>query len=244
MAKKFMNLSPTQAKGIDRIIFKNGLQLYKDAITIAEVNKSFSSSTSLLILGSEEVIKAIVLLLHSEGFLIFRIKDSKKLFSSHEIKHDVFKFIELASSFLETFIKYSDKEALQSKHINTSVKWINSLVNGFSDVLEVLKPMLMSAERYDDIQNFNAYKNAGFYVDYHDEIKIPQEQFSIEKFAEIKQTVLRLIKFYKGLRLFFHESIKYHMDENDLKDFKNELKSILLDIENGKHKEQINCHIE
>ena len=56
----FINLSAIQSKGFDEAIFKNAKQLKKDAILIAANNKSYSSATSLLVLSSEEVIKAIL----------------------------------------------------------------------------------------------------------------------------------------------------------------------------------------
>ena len=59
----FINLTAQKSKDIDCIIYKNARQLRKDALLIVEVNKSYSSATSLLILSSEEVIKAILVLL-------------------------------------------------------------------------------------------------------------------------------------------------------------------------------------
>ena len=81
----FINLSVQQSKGIDYSIYKNARQLRKDALLIAETNKSFSSATSLLILSSEEVIKSILVLLHSQSYKTYLIKDSKRFFKDHRI---------------------------------------------------------------------------------------------------------------------------------------------------------------
>jgi AbiV family abortive infection protein len=77
----FLNLSPRHSKCLHEPIFKNALKLKKDAITLAERNASYSTANSLLILSSEEMIKALLVLLHSEGYHVYRIEVAEKFFN-------------------------------------------------------------------------------------------------------------------------------------------------------------------
>ena len=101
----FINLSAQKSKGIDYSIYKNARQLRKDALLIAENNKSFASATSLLILSSEEVIKSILVLLNSQGYKTYLIKDAKKFFTDHRVRHQLAQLIELSIGVLESFDK-------------------------------------------------------------------------------------------------------------------------------------------
>ena len=55
---KFLNLSPKKSIGLDKPLYKNALNLKRDAIFIAEKRKSYSSASSLLILSTEECVKS------------------------------------------------------------------------------------------------------------------------------------------------------------------------------------------
>ena len=114
---KFLNLSPLQSKGLDKPIYKNALNLKKDAILLAEQRKSYSAATSLLVLSTEESVKSILVLLHSEKYNIYKIKGAKNFFSDHIIRHQMAMFLELGLRFLETWYK-------KDQHTNIlKIKW-------------------------------------------------------------------------------------------------------------------------
>ena len=56
----FINLSKEKSKNLHNNIFENAKRLKFDSSTLVSVNESYSSASSLLILSSEEVIKAIL----------------------------------------------------------------------------------------------------------------------------------------------------------------------------------------
>lgn len=45
----FLNISPNNSKSLHELIYKNALKLKRDALVIADVNKSYSTANSLLI---------------------------------------------------------------------------------------------------------------------------------------------------------------------------------------------------
>ena len=76
----FINLSKEKSKDLHLDIFENAKSLKSDSSVLVIVNESYSSASSLLILSSEEVIKAILVLLHSQGYKVYLLKDAKGFF--------------------------------------------------------------------------------------------------------------------------------------------------------------------
>ena len=192
----FINLSVQQSKGIDYSIYKNARQLRKDALLIAETNKSFSSATSLLILSSEEVIKSVLVLLHSQGYKTYLIKDSKKFFSDHRVRHQLAQLMELSIGILESIEKKASNEPVTL--LKTKSEFWNGLVNGILEIALASKPFLDSAQRVKKLMEFNDKKNQGLYVDYRDKLLIPEIEISESDFIETRLIVNRIFNVYKG----------------------------------------------
>lgn len=218
----FINLSAQKSKGIDYNIYKNARQLRKDALLISENNKSFSSATSLLILSSEEVIKSILVLLHSQGYKTYLIKDSKKFFKDHRIRHQMAQLIELSIGLLESFDKKESNEPVSL--IKTKSDFWNRLLNGLFEIALASKPLENSVERIKILTEFDNKKNQGFYVDFRDRLLIPQIEITKTDFIETKIVVDRIFRFYKGLKILFHPNIKNHYKEENLEILKNQLR--------------------
>lgn len=100
--KAFIDLTPEESEDLDLAIYKNALQLRKDAQFLANGRNSYSSANSLLILSSEEVIKAILVFLHSKNFTVYGLEGSKKFFLDHKIRHHIAQMIVLGMAFLKS----------------------------------------------------------------------------------------------------------------------------------------------
>lgn len=218
----FINLSAQQSKGTDYSIYKNARQLRKDALLIAELNKSFPSATSLLILCSEEVIKSILVLLHSQGYKTYLIKDSKKFFSDHRVRHQLAQLMELSIGILESFEKKASNEPVTL--LKTKSEFWNELVNGILEIALASKPFLDSAQRVKKLMEFNDKKNQGLYVDFRDKLLIPQIEISERDFIETKLIVNRIFNVYKGLKIIFHPKVQNHFKNDDIDLLKNQLR--------------------
>jgi AbiV family abortive infection protein len=220
--KTFINLSVQQSKGIDYSIYKNARQLRKDALLIAEINKSFPSATSLLILSSEEVIKSILVLLHSQGYKTYLIKDSKKFFSDHRVRHQLAQLMELSIGILESFEKKASNEPVTL--LKTKSEFWNGLVNGILEIALASKPFLDSAQRVKKLMEFNDKKNQGLYVDFRDKLLIPQIEISERDFVETRLIVNRIFNVYKGLKIIFHPKVQNHFKNDDIELLKKQLR--------------------
>lgn len=218
----FINLSVQQSKDIDYSIYKNARQLRKDALLIAEINKSFPSATSLLILSSEEVIKSILVLLHSQGYKTYLIKDSKKFFSDHRVRHQLAQLMELSIGILESIEKKASNEPVTL--LKTKSEFWNGLVNGILEIALASKPFLDSAQRVKKLMEFNDKKNQGLYLDYRDKLLIPEIEISESDFIETRLIVNRIFNVYKGLKIIFHHKVQNHFKNDDIEFLKNQLR--------------------
>jgi AbiV family abortive infection protein len=206
---QFINLSIEESGNTYPSIFKNALQLKKDARTLAENNKSFSSANSLLILSFEEVVKSIVVFLHSEGFDVYKIKTAKKIFSDHSFKHSIAQIFEIIIGFSDMFLKY--KKIEKSNETFSEDITTNTLLNLFVDFRESATPMTEASDRSTLIENFNINKNKGLYTDYRNELQISSQQITEKIYNETLEVVERLFRFYRSLIIQFHPNAKSHL---------------------------------
>ena len=225
--RKFLNLSPIESKGLDKPIYKNALNLKRDAILIAEKRKSYSSATSLLVLSTEESVKSILVLLHSENFNIYKIKDAKKFFSDHVIRHQMAMFIEIGLGIFESWNLYDQQKP--TNLLKTNIRWLDSLVNNAIDILNASEPFLNTKPNIDYLQEFNNVKNKGFYVDYSDSLVDPNIEVTITDYNIALKIANRIFKFNKWLRILFHEKLENHMKKDEIEKHKQNIREIIND---------------
>jgi AbiV family abortive infection protein len=225
--KKFLNLSLKDSKGLDKPLYNNALNLKRDAILIAEKRKSYSSASSLLILSTEECVKSILVLLHSEKYKIYQLKDARKFFSDHIIRHQIAMFVIMALKFQDAF-----KEGLNlspSKLLNLKSNNFDDFLNLTEDILMQLEPLLEAKPDIDYLQDFNEIKNKGFYVDYRDQLVNPKTEVTIEDYSKVLKINTKVFKFNKLLRILFHEKVENHMKKEKIVEAKKFIKEFIDD---------------
>lgn len=205
---QFVNLSPEQSKNAYHSIYKNALRKKRDALALININKSYDSANSLLVLSSEELIKSIVVFLHSEGFEVYKIKTAKKIFSDHRYRHSIAKIFEMINGVSDSFLRY-EKIEKSNKEISKDVN-VNTLINLFFDFKESAKPLEQTTERNELIENFNDNKNKGLYTDFREELQISSEQITEETYHKTLEIIKRIFRFYKMLMIQFHPNAKNH----------------------------------
>ena len=218
----FINITPQKSKIIHNVIYKNALKLYKDALVVANTNKSYSTANSLVILSSEEAIKAILVLLHSEGYNVYKIVDAKKFFSDHKIRHQLAQLIEITSGFFESVQKYENRDSIKLFKIKN--EFLDSLINGFVEVVKAAKPIVESTKRINKLEDFNIKKNNGLYVGYKDKLIVPKLEITETDYLEAKDIVERIFKAYKTLGILYHPSIHNRNDQDEIESIKNQMK--------------------
>ena len=225
-AKTFYDLTPQESKGLSEIVFKNARQLWKDALLITKNNKSHSSANSLLILSSEEVIKAILILLHCQQYNVYKIKDARKFFFDHKIRHQLAQLIEITVGIFESIDKINSPKEV--KLFNIKNEFWNTFVNGVVEIANAAKPLLKSSKRVKDLEEFNNNKNDGLYVGFKDEISVPSKMINETSFNQTKEIVDRIFRVYKILKIIYHPSIHHRKLQEEIDRIKNQLR-ILID---------------
>ncbi|MCH3884390.1 AbiV family abortive infection protein [Tenacibaculum aquimarinum] len=223
--QKFINLSPIQSKGLDKTIYKNALNLKKDAILIAEKRKSYSSASSLLILSSEECVKSILVLLHSEKYNIYKIKGANKFFSDHIIRHQLGKFIELTLGLFETWYTYNNSKP--SKLFESKNPKLNNMLNGLLNAYKAIQPLSEVKPNIEYLEKFNITKNKGFYVDYRDKLIDPKEEVTHKDYILILKITNRIFKFNKLLRILFHDRLIQHIEKDKIEKMKENIREFI-----------------
>lgn len=227
MVRKFPNLKAKESVGLDIPIYKNALQLKKDAECIATQRKSYSSATSLLILSSEEVIKSILVRLHSEGYKIYQVKEANKFFRDHKIRHQIAQLLEMSTGLIEVPLKY--KQQKPTTIAKTKVTWFNTFINESLNLIRSMEPLLDTINTTVKLQGFDDLKNQGLYVDYSDALLSPQIKVTKDTYNETLKITNRIFKFSKGIRILYHPKLVNHKDAKEIKEFKKDLKKLVDD---------------
>lgn len=217
--RNFLNVSAQESKGFHAPIYFNARKLKNEALLLAE-NKAYSTATSLTVLSTEELIKAILVLLHSEKYKVYRLKEAHKFFKDHAIRHHLAQLIETGVGLLEAKEKWNCSK-LNKMSSNTS--FIESILHALFSSYNACKPISNSKERIKKLQEFNDLKNQGFYVDYSDGLKVPIDQIPINDFYVTIEINRRIMTFYKKLRLLFHPLINKYLSEKEVINHKQDL---------------------
>lgn len=217
----FLNISRKEAKKIHFEVYANAASLKKDALTLVTRNNSFGSATSLMILSSEELVKAILLCLHGEGYEIHKLKDAKRFYKNHEVRHQIVQLLEVGSSIYESIKKYDEQRANPKFSIKN--KFWNNIINGLSIAAEISGTAIKSTEKIKMLQNFNNLKNAGLYSDYIDTFQTPKKCINQSDFENVRTISETLKIHYKQLRILHHPRASKLISNQELVQYKETL---------------------
>lgn len=90
------------------------------------------------------------------------MKNAKKFFSDHKIRHEIAKLLDMGISFIESSIIYDEDKA--ANLMKTKIKWFDNFVNGLIDMVKFSQPFLDSLARTELLKEFDKFKNRGFYT--------------------------------------------------------------------------------
>lgn len=220
----FLNLSPKESKELDHQIFLNAKNLLKDANLLYR-NSSITSATSLLILSSEEIIKALLVLLHSEGFDVYKIKGAKNFFLSHRVRHEIAELMEVGAGFYEYFHRWEKNR--ENPVFKTPFKGLNSFLNSLHTIFSMKEPLQKIKSQIESLERFDSWKNMGFYVDYKNGLLLPKKQITEEVYKNTEVTVERIFHYYKMFRILLHPKAKNHLSAKNISYFKFHLNGLI-----------------
>ena len=222
---RFIDLKPTELKGLDVPIYENGRNLYKDAQLLAQVNGSYSSATSLAVLSTEEYIKAILILLESEGNKVFLLKNAKSFFTSHKIRHNIAQMIQMGQGLIESINSWNSIK--KERKFKRGSNWLTNLLSWLDGAFIVAGTLSETKERIEFLTELDNLKNNGLYVDYDNKLLKPSTVIDQNIFEKVIDINSRTGKFYKMLRILYNPLLKNHLELKEIKRMKTYLKDFV-----------------
>jgi AbiV family abortive infection protein len=178
--EKYNSLTKEELKEGFELCYESALNHF-NVVKSAEEKEIYSIAVSHLVLCAEESIKAIIIaqrILRPEWEINVDFVDLPKVFKKHETKHKELKkvhtvVIDVIEKFYKDFYNLPKAPAIEDK--DDELFNIKKKI----DIIEKLKQF----NYLDLLDKANQYKNKGFYVDYNNGWKSPNE-FTVEDYEE------------------------------------------------------------
>lgn len=136
MSKTFMTLDKKESLLVSNKTIHNA-QVLSDTAKNAAINNNFGVSTSLMILSTEEIIKAQVLFFLGIGIHIHKIKNANKIFSSHKEKHQFASLLQY-SKIIQGFIDAANHKS-DLKVYKTGSKLMDNVLESLQEFKKFIR---------------------------------------------------------------------------------------------------------
>lgn len=153
----FLDLTPAECLSVYQSVMDNGAEFFKTAELLAE-NNYFGKAITHLILGTEEAIKGLCLLLESHDFDLRKIKEVQGIFKYHLPRHNIIR---------DTFSIWMVVRYIYD------IKNNHSRRNILANLLKAVITILPAVGNYEWWQTADQLKQRGLYTDYKNGILQP-----------------------------------------------------------------------
>ena len=173
----FNNISREECLLVSSDVLKNANDKFISSEKLAQEQK-YGSAISFLIIGSEELIKAMILFLDGIGFRFRSINDMQKVFKNHELRYFVSFIIFSLSVFSDDLMNFiikiqnqvitiDDLKKIKSK-IKSNDEYFRTKI--FQHIISRIEFLLQELSWF---KNCDIYRQNGLYVDYKDGTQTP-----------------------------------------------------------------------
>ena len=186
MARNFLDISRQECLNSYIEIVDNSDRHFNVAELISQ-KEEYGIAISHLILGTEELVKALIIFLDGEGLQIREVKGVRHFFYRHTIRHsfaDIFLIISTVLNLVMPILKRL-KDLIHNENMRESMTefeaailtnykdkldeisndWIDKNIKQYVDRLELINEFWTNAE---------IYKQRGFYVDFNEQLVTPK----------------------------------------------------------------------
>lgn len=218
----FENLSEQEGVLAFEALKANAVVL-ADTANDASARGSYGVARSLLILSSEEFVKGAILYLKSIGIELFRIKEFQKALRFHKERHEVVMLFKLFK-ILERIAQMKENSSPSPKQF----AWLHKAKHLASQALLLVEVIQEAGSDLDWWKNANDFKNDGLYVDYKNQLLLPQSitksdfELALTKVKDLQkrfdafQLILERVSQKKRLELIIslNEGIGFYITQN------------------------------
>lgn len=154
---RFRNISDQECLRVYPLVAANAQEFYRSGEMLCGEGL-YGKAISMLILGAEEYVKALCLMLDAYGCNTRKIPSMEKIFFSHDPRHRLSRDFLTVWNGLSNFLSISVSKSFSSN--------ANQVING-------LVNLLLADDQREWWQLADKLKQNGFYADYRDELWIP-----------------------------------------------------------------------
>lgn len=218
MTKTFFNISQQECLRYYGELLENSERHFKAAEQLAATGE-YGIAVSLKILGSEELVKAMIIYLDGSGLRIRQVDGVKKLFKDHKIRHFFASLFVMMVTVIRPMFEMLTRfrELLHNPEARVTMNQLERAL--FDDDIEKATQIAADweesngrslAERVGEQVDFwsdaDEYKMKGFYVDYTQTLVSPkhltEEDYRIAKEATnfFKLECMRIINYLNQLQ--------------------------------------------
>jgi AbiV family abortive infection protein len=176
--RSFLQISPAECGRYYPVAVQSGQRHLRIARHIAIIEE-YGSAISHLVLGAEELLKGVVLLMDYRGFQLRQVKAIKRIFSQHRARHAVLK--EAFSVWLAL-----------SQVLGKKMSFLNFLAGALEGITN-----------YYWWRQADNLKNQGFYVDFWDVLLDPGS-ITRDQYRQALRHVLSLQREVEGFIIFLN----------------------------------------
>lgn len=198
----FLDLTPAECLSVYQSVMDNGAEFFKTAELLAE-NNYFGKAITHLILGTEEAIKGLCLLLEGHDFDLRKIKEVQGIFKYHLPGHNIIR---------DTFSIWMVVRYIYD--IKNNHSWRNILAN----LLKAVITILPAVGNYEWWQTADQLKQRGLYTDYKNGILQPANLIR----EEYEEAMRRTTPVYKEVLQFADDIAR--MSPRQLKELRQNFK--------------------
>lgn len=196
--KKFESLGAKECLEVYKHIHHNADEVLKSAKLIAG-QQQFGLARSLLILGAEEFIKGTLIFMKGVGVRVNDIPEVRKALNQYKERHEVAVFYNLVGILIVIgeAVEKEIEPTFKNKWANGAWVWLNRIAS-------LSEPFNTVTKKNGWWLKANNFKNEGIYVDYLNELKLPQyvteEEYGEALFyvKELRVVVGRLIDTFQN----------------------------------------------
>lgn len=168
----FLDLLPVECLEIYPAVMKNGDEFFRTADLLAEKNY-FGKAITHLILGAEECIKGLCLLLEGHDFELRKIKEVHGIFKHHLPRHSIIR---------DTYSVW-----MVVRHIY-AIKNTPSRRNILQNLLQAVITIFPAMGNYEWWQKADQLKQRGLYTDFKGSVQQPSDLSSEEYEEALRRT--------------------------------------------------------
>lgn len=144
-------------------------------------SREYANAIAHVVLGTEEFIKSLVLLMENKGFSLRKMKNYKKLFYNHKARHSIISDFFSIWMIGRHLLLVPERKKDESKVLY----WVNLLREFSGSLLDV-------ADNYDWWKQADTTKQNCFYVDYENDLQAPSK-FKRADYEEAQKQAKRFI---------------------------------------------------